>query len=146
MPHCIRYTDGMEDCIFCKIIAGEIPAAKVYEDESTFVILDRKPNSSGHSLVLPKKHFRNVFDVDAATFAAVMETARRMAPAIRTAVGADGMRIITNNERAGGQDVFHLHAHLIPFYAENPPVFEAREVANPEELAVTAEKIRAALA
>ncbi len=104
----------MENCIFCKIVAGEVPAAKVYEDEHTLAFLDRAPVTLGHTLVIPKKHAVNIFDVDEETLMQTMHTVRKIAPAVRDAAGASGMHIQSNHESTAGQDVFHLHFHLIP--------------------------------
>lgn len=104
----------MEDTVFGKIIRRELPAEIVYEDDETLAFLDNGPISLGHTLVIPKKPFRNVFDVDEATWLAVMRTARKIAPAVRDAVGAKGVHINSNHEPEAGQAVFHLHVHIIP--------------------------------
>lgn len=104
----------MEDTIFMKIIRKEVPADIVYEDDQTLAFLDIAPNAPGHTLVIPKKPFRNIFDVDRETFAAVMETVRKIAPAVRDAVGATGVHINSNHEPEAGQEVLHLHMHIIP--------------------------------
>lgn len=104
----------MEDTIFMKIVRKEVPAVIVYEDEETLAFLDNAPNVLGHTLVIPKRPFRNIFDVDEATLASVMYTVRRIAPAVRDAVDAKGVHIYSNHEAAGGQEVFHLHFHIIP--------------------------------
>jgi histidine triad (HIT) family protein len=131
----------MEETIFSKIIRGEVPAVKIYEDDDTFAFLDHMPNAPGHTLVLPKKHVRNIFDVNEELFAKTMETVRMLAPKIRDAVQADGMRICIDNEPAGGQVVFHLHVHLIPFFGESPAHFSHRERVSNEELLDVAKKI-----
>ena len=102
------------DCLFCKIIAGEIPSQKVYEDEHTFAFLDIHPINRGHTLVIPKAHHANLYEVPKETFAQVMETVRMLAPKIKQAVGSEGINIGINNEAAAGQLVFHLHVHIIP--------------------------------
>lgn len=107
----------MEDTIFSKIVRKEIPADIVYEDEHTLAFLDIAPNVLGHTLVIPKKPFRNIFDIDEETLAHVIETARKLAPAVRDAVGAKGVHINSNHEHEGGQEVFHLHFHIIPRHA-----------------------------
>tara|TARA_B100000745_G_scaffold300476_3_gene254643 strand:- start:745 stop:1161 length:417 start_codon:yes stop_codon:yes gene_type:complete len=103
-----------EETIFDKILKGEIPAHKVYEDEHTFAFLDIAPINKGHTLVIPKTSTRNILTADKETFAHVMETVRTLSPKIKEAVGADGITIGINNEAAGGQEVFYLHAHIIP--------------------------------
>lgn len=104
----------MTDTVFSKIISREIPAEIVYEDEKTLAFLDIAPNTPGHTLVIPKKHFRNIFDIDDETLAHVMHTVRKIAPVVRDAVGAKGVHINSNHEHEGGQEVFHLHFHIIP--------------------------------
>jgi len=103
-----------EDTIFAKIIRREIPAHIVYEDDATLAFLDNNPTNPGHTLVVPKKAVRNIFDADDATLAALMHTIRKIAPVIKEAVGADGVNIHSNHEAAAGQEVFHLHFHIIP--------------------------------
>ena len=103
-----------ENGIFMKIVRRELPAHIVYEDEETLAFLDRSPNVPGHTLVIPKKPYRNVFDIDEASWQAVMRTVRKIAPAVRDAVGAKGVHINSNHEPEAGQEVFHLHVHIIP--------------------------------
>lgn len=104
----------MEDTVFMKIIRREIPAEIVYEDADTIAFLDVKPVAPGHTLVVPKKPFKNIFDIDTETLSAVMRTVHTIAPAVRDAVGAHGIHINSNHGEAAGQIVFHLHFHLIP--------------------------------
>jgi histidine triad (HIT) family protein len=106
----------MEPTVFERIIAREIPADIVYEDEETLAFLDIAPNNPGHTLVVPKEYSRNIFDISEESWLAVMRTAHKLAPAIMKAVGADGINIAMNNEAAAGQIVFHTHVHLIPRY------------------------------
>ncbi|MEK7601924.1 MAG: HIT domain-containing protein [Patescibacteria group bacterium] len=135
----------MDDCIFCKIISREVPSVPLFEDVNTYAFLNNAPDSTGHALVIPKKHMRNFFDADPEALRATMETSRRIAPAIREGVGAEGMRIIINNEPAGGQKVFHLHVHLIPFFDADPVTFEPRSEVSLEERERVAERIKRAL-
>jgi histidine triad (HIT) family protein len=107
----------MPDCIFCKIIAKQIAADIIHEDEYTLAFLDIRPTNPGHTLVVPKKHARNIFDIAESDWLAVMQTVRRLAPVIHTAVAADGLNIHVNNEPPAGQVVFHSHTHLIPRFA-----------------------------
>ncbi len=107
----------MEDTIFMKIVRKEIPAHIVYEDEHTLAFLDIAPNTVGHTLVIPKKPFRNIFDIDEESLTAVMRTVRLLAPVIRDSVGANGVHIYSNHEAEAGQEVFHLHFHIIPRHA-----------------------------
>lgn len=105
-----------ENCIFCKIAAGEIPSATLYEDGDFRVILDLSPASKGHALILPKEHYRNLFDLDDALAAKVLVLAKKMTVKLKDVLGCDGYNIVQNNEEAAGQTVFHFHMHLIPRY------------------------------
>jgi len=135
----------MEDTVFAKIIRREIPADILYEDEDTLVFLDIAPVSKGHTLVIPKKPVRNIFDADEETLAAIMRTVKKMAPILREAVGAEGINIHSNHEAAAGQVVFHLHFHLIPRLKDDGLVMWPHQKYEPGEAANLAQKIRAAL-
>lgn len=102
--------------IFGKILRGELPAHKVYEDDIALVMMDIFPQSRGHALVIPKAASRNLLDADPAALAAVIQLVQRVAKAAKTATGADGVRVAQFNEAAAGQTVFHLHFHIIPVY------------------------------
>jgi len=131
--------------IFAKILRGELPCHKVYEDDRAFAFLDIMPRAPGHTLVIPKNPARNLFDVDPADLAYVMQVAQKIAKAARTAFEADGVTIQQFNEGAGGQVVFHLHVHVIPRkegVAMKPP---ASEKEKPDTLAAHAQKLAAAL-
>lgn len=104
----------MENCIFCKIVRGEIPAYKVYEDELTLAFLDIHPVNPGHTLIIPKKHSYNILDIDPGDWAAVAETARKMAKVLHDALGADGINLGMNNREHAGQVVDHPHVHVMP--------------------------------
>jgi histidine triad (HIT) family protein len=106
--------------IFAKILRGELPCHKVYEDERALAFLDIMPRAPGHTLVLPKTSARNLLDVEAADLAHVMQVAQKIARASLKAFGADGITIQQFNESAGGQVVFHLHVHVIPRKAGEP--------------------------
>ena len=106
-----------QDCIFCKIISGDIPSEKVYEDEKTLAFLDINPVQSGHTLVIPKEHFRNVFDITNTAWEEMMETVRKVAGGVKIATNADAVNIMLNNEPASGQLVYHAHAHVIPRFS-----------------------------
>ena len=108
-----------KDCLFCKIAAGEIPSATLYEDEDFRVILDLGPASKGHALILPKEHYRNLYDIDEDVAAKAMVLAKKMAVKMKDALGCDGFNIVQNNEEAAGQTVFHFHMHLIPRYKDD---------------------------
>ncbi|MEX0790477.1 MAG: HIT domain-containing protein [Actinomycetota bacterium] len=107
------------DCIFCRIGAGEAPSHKVYEDDRVFAIMDIFPWNEGHTLVIPRTHAGTIFDISAEDVAAVAEAARRLAPAIREAVGAEGLNLLQSNGRAAWQQVDHFHLHLIPRWADD---------------------------
>lgn len=136
----------MTDDIFAKIIAREIPAEIIFEDEETIAILDVHPVNPGHTLVIPKKTVVNALDADEATFLAVMKTVHRLAPAVQRATGARGINVHINNEPAAGQVVPHLHVHIIPRHeGDGYEHWHGKEYA-PGEKEKTAEAIRAALA
>jgi len=113
----------MEGTIFMKIVRREIPAHIVYEDEHTLAFLDIAPNTTGHTLVIPKAFCENVFDCSAETLAYVMETVRKIAPVVRDAVGARGVHINSNHGHEAGQEVPHLHFHIIPRHARDEFTF-----------------------
>ena len=102
------------DCIFCAIVDGEIPAARVYEDEHVLAFMDIAPANPGHTLVIPKQHYRNIFDMPAEVGSKIMQAAIPIANAIRAALNPDGLNLFQANEPAGFQTVFHFHLHLIP--------------------------------
>lgn len=105
-----------KDCIFCKIAAGEIPSATLYEDDDFRVILDLGPASKGHALILPKEHYRNLYDIDEEVVAKAMILAKKMVNKLTKVLDCDGYNIVQNNEEYAGQSVFHFHMHLIPRY------------------------------
>lgn len=107
----------MDNCIFCKIANGEIPSATLYEDEEFRVIMDLGPAAKGHSLILPKKHAANLFELpeDVATKAILV--AQKVGSRLKEGLNADGLNVVQNNGEAAGQTVFHFHMHLIPRYA-----------------------------
>ncbi len=105
------------NCIFCKIIAGEIPSATIYEDEDFKVIMDIFPAAKGHAIILSKKHCENLFELGDDTAAKGLLVARNVAKAIQAELNCDGMNLLQNNGEAAGQTVFHFHMHLIPRYS-----------------------------
>ena len=106
----------MSDCIFCKIAAGEIPSATLYEDEDFRVILDLGPATYGHALILPKQHYANVIEITDELAAKAMVLAKKVITAMTEALPCDGYNIVQNNGETAGQTVFHFHMHLIPRY------------------------------
>lgn len=131
--------------IFGKILRGEIPAHKVYEDDIALVMMDIFPQSRGHTLIIPKAPSRNLLDADPAALAAVIPLVQKVAKAVKRATSADGLRLIQFNEAAAGQTVFHLHFHIIPVYEGKPLAPHAGGKADDEELAALAKAIAAAL-
>lgn len=102
------------ECLFCKIVVGEIPSYKVYEDEHTLAFLDIHPVAKGHTLVVPKVHSTNIFDIEAASWSHVAETVRVVAKKLETALDMGGVNLIMNNRDIAGQVIDHPHVHLIP--------------------------------
>lgn len=131
--------------IFAKILRGELPAHKLYEDADTLAMMDIMPRGDGHCLVLPKKPSRNILDVDPDSLAAVMRTTQKLARALVKAFAADGVTVQQFNEPAGGQVVFHLHVHVMPRFEGVTLRPHTGAMEKPEVLAANAEKIRAAL-
>ena len=108
-----------EDCLFCKIISGEIPSQVVRETDHTLAFLDINPVHAGHTLVVPKWHATDLFEVSSESWAQVMEEVRQLAPAIKEATKADGLNIVMNNRRSAGQLVDHVHVHIVPRYTDD---------------------------
>ncbi|MBL4600584.1 MAG: HIT family protein [Rhizobiaceae bacterium] len=134
-----------ENNIFAKILRGEIPCNKVYEDADTFAFMDIMPRSDGHCLVIPKAACRNILDVDENALSAVMLTTKKMAIACKKAFNADGITVQQFNESAGGQMVFHLHVHIIPRFEGIKLRPHSGEMEKLEVLAENAKKLIAAL-
>lgn len=132
------------DCIFCKIVAGEIPSHKIDEDDKTLAFMDINPWTRGHSLVIPKEHSRNIYDADPEDLAAAYKTAQRLALRMRDRLGAGGINVLQSSERVAMQTVFHTHVHVIPRYSDDGLRMPAHpEPAEHEELAGLAEELRA---
>ena len=110
------------ECIFCKIAAGVIPAATVYEDEDFRVILDLGPATRGHALILPKEHFKDLCELDEKVAARVLPLAGKVGVAMKKALGCSGFNVVQNNGASGGQTVFHFHVHIIPRYEDGPAI------------------------
>jgi histidine triad (HIT) family protein len=131
--------------IFAKILRGEIPSTRVYEDDAVVAFMDVMPQGPGHTLVVPKAPSRNLLDADPATLGPLMIAAQKLARAVKTAFAADGVTMMQFNEPASGQTVFHLHVHLIPRFEGVPLKPHTGAMEKPEVLAAHAAKIRAAL-
>jgi histidine triad (HIT) family protein len=108
------------DCLFCKIVAGELPATIVAEDERTIAFMDINPATRGHALVIPRAHARDLYDVDPEDLAAVAVAAQRLAARVRDNLGADGVNLLNSSGAAAWQTVFHFHVHVIPRYEGDP--------------------------
>jgi len=102
------------ECVFCRIIAGEIPCFRLYEDEQTLAFMDINPANDGHALVIPKQHARDLFSVSPESLAAVAATAQRVARAVDLAMKPEGLNLVQCNGEAAGQSVFHFHVHVLP--------------------------------
>ncbi len=108
----------MQDCIFCKIVNGDIPAAKVYEDEHVFAFLDISQVTKGHTLVIPKEHHKNLYELPAEAAEKVFSAVPKIANSIKDAYEPIGLNLLNNNEEPAGQSVFHYHVHIIPRYGQ----------------------------
>lgn len=132
------------DCLFCKIVAGEIPASKVYEDEQILAFLDISQATPGHTLVIPKEHYRNIFDLDPQVAEALFKQIPGLARRLKQALGAQGINVINNSEEVAGQTVFHTHIHLLPRFGQEDGLDIRFQTQEPdfEHLAQLAQKIR----
>jgi histidine triad (HIT) family protein len=131
--------------VFAKILRGELPAQKLYEDADTLAIMDIMPRADGHCLVIPKTPARNVLDATPEQLAACIKTVQRLSKAAVKAFAADGITIQQFNESAGGQVVFHLHYHVLPRHAGQSLRPHTSQMEKPDVLKANADKIRAAL-
>ena len=109
----------MDNCIFCRICSGDIPSTKVYEDERHLAFLDINPNSKGHTLIVPRKHSENLIDLGDDEARMLISTAKKVAGAIIKATGASGFNLIMNNGKDAGQEVPHVHIHIIPRHKDD---------------------------
>lgn len=134
-----------KDNIFARIVRGEIPCHKVYEDAETLAFMDIMPKSEGHTLVVPKTAGEDIFSTSPESLAAAVRTAQKVARAVKKAFSPPGLTIAQLNGPAAGQSVFHLHIHVIPRYASGDIGMHAGEAADPARLAEHAARIRAAL-
>ncbi|MCM1044781.1 MAG: HIT family protein [Candidatus Gastranaerophilales bacterium] len=108
-----------EDCIFCRIVSGEIPSKTLYEDDAFKVILDLEPATKGHALILPKSHAANLFELPDETASKVLVLAKKLAVQMTDKLHCDGVNLVQNNGEAAGQTVMHFHLHMIPRYQED---------------------------
>jgi histidine triad (HIT) family protein len=132
-----------DDCIFCKVAAGELPAEIVQEDEHTLAFMDINPWTRGHALVIPRSHSRTLYEAPAEDLARSMAAAKRLALRMRDGLGCDGVNVLNCCERAAWQTVFHLHLHVIPRYDGDPLQLPTQpHPAEPDELAQVASELR----
>ena len=135
-----------DDCIFCKIAEGNIPAATIYEDDDFRVILDVAPAAKGHALILPKNHFGNLWELGEEESAKVMKLAAKITAAQKKALNCDGINVLQNNGVAAGQSVFHFHMHLIPRYDNDGVVIPWKTLSYEDgEMEQVCSQIKAAL-
>ncbi len=132
--------------IFAKIVRGEAPAHKIYEDEHTLAFMDLMPQAEGHTLVIPKSAAVDLMDIDAIALSKTILTTQHIAKAVKQAFDADGIMIAQLSGRAAGQSVFHLHFHILPRHGGIDFQLHAQTVAPTEQLEANAEKIRKVLA
>jgi histidine triad (HIT) family protein len=137
----------MSTCIFCQIIRKETPASIIYEDEQVAAFLSNRPVNEGHTLVVPKKHYENIYDIPEKEAANLFTIAKRIAQAVKDATGAEGIRIVQNNGEAAGQVIFHFHVHIIPLkphnkFSHDGAYRDPNQPRDSEALESDAEKIR----
>ncbi len=139
----------MEDCIFCKIVRGEIPSFKVFENDRVFAFADINPIAPGHTLIIPKNHAANIWEISEDDLMAVHTAAKTLATTLKETLGADGVAVMQLNGRAVHQEVMHFHLHLIPRKENDPPLPIAAWIPQPgnmDEIKTIADKITQALA
>lgn len=135
-------TNEEKNCIFCKIIKGEISSQKIYEDKHVFAFLDINPVNIGHTLLIPKTHSQNIFDIKTETLEKIAPVLKKLSLSIKESTGADGINIISNNGGAAGQLVFHLHLHIIPRLSGDGLKHWPGKNYTEKEMSETAEKIK----
>jgi histidine triad (HIT) family protein len=132
----------MTDCLFCKIVAGEIPATRVHEDERTVAFMDINPATRGHLLVIPRTHATDLLDIDPEDLAACAKVGQQLAQRAMDRLGADGINLINSCKPAGWQTVFHFHLHVVPRYVDDPLKLPWRpSPGDPDEIAAAAEEL-----
>ena len=137
----------MSECVFCQIIHEQLPASVVYEDEQVIAFLSNHPVNEGHTLVLPKKHYENIYEISEDEVAYLFRVVKRVAHAVRDATGAEGIRVVQNNGWAAGQVILHLHVHVIPMkpnegFSHGKAYRDPTQPRTAELLEMDAEKIR----
>jgi histidine triad (HIT) family protein len=136
-------SDRDPDCLFCKIVAGEIPSQRVDEDERTVAFMDINPATRGHALVIPRRHVANLLEIEADDLEATIAAAQRLARAVSERLGADGVNLINSCGPAAWQTVFHFHVHVIPRYEGDPLKLPwTPSPGDPDEIAAAADQLR----
>ncbi len=135
----------MQDCIFCKIVKGEAPSQKVYETEKILAFLSIGPVNEGHTLVIPKEHYENIFDIPEPLLNEAMSAVKKISPAVMKATDAHGIVVSQNNHAPAGQAVFHFHFHIIPRYSHDGLRLWPHKKYDGKEGEKYAEKIREAM-
>jgi histidine triad (HIT) family protein len=132
-----------DDCLFCKIVAGEVPAEVVQEDEHTLAFMDINPWTRGHALVIPREHSRDLLEIDDQQLARTLSAAKRLGQAMSDRLGCDGINLLNSTGSAAWQTIFHFHVHVIPRYDDDPLQLPTRpEQADKDELAAVAAELR----
>lgn len=131
-----------DDCIFCKLVTGKLPTTSIYEDEDFKVILDLSPASRGHSIILPKTHAANLYELPDDYCSKIMGVAKKCATAMKNTLGCAGLNVLQNNGEAAGQTIFHLHVHLIPRYENDTVQIKCAQNELTEDAAALAEEIK----
>lgn len=132
-----------ENCIFCKIVKKQAPSSVVYEDPQVLAFMDIRPVNEGHTLIIPKPHYEDIFNTPEELLAQTHKVTKKIAVAVKAAVKADGISIVQQNGAAAGQEVFHLHVHVIPrFEGKKMPRFEELGIVDRETLDAVAGKIK----
>lgn len=132
-----------ESCIFCQIVRKQAPASIIYEDESVMAFLDIRPLNMGHTLVIPKDHYVDIFDTPTDLLGQIHKVSKKISVAAKAAANSDGISIIQQNGKAAGQEIFHIHVHVVPrFQGQKLPHFSELMEVERAKLDVMAEKIR----
>ncbi|MDP2788635.1 MAG: HIT family protein [bacterium] len=135
-----------DNCVFCKIVSGEFPSSKIYENNEVLVFLDIVPVNLGHALVIPKAHFNNIYETPEDILANMITVAKIISKAVKTQRKADGINLVMNNDSTAGQVIFHSHMHIIPRFKDDGfGPWEGRIKYTAEQMAETAKKIIEAL-
>lgn len=131
----------MKDCIFCKIVKGEIPSEKIYENEKFLAFLDIFPATEGHTLIIPKKHYENIFDIPKDILKESVEVAQKIASLLKEKLGAEGVNLLNSNNKIAQQEVPHYHIHVIPRYSRDEFEIVFKDKTKNKNLKETAKKI-----